>query len=280
MDKIKGIFPNAASLFDALYTTFATKLVAIISYIFSNPPTEADYAMHNAQLDALAADGQKLMLVGHSQGNLFMNHAYDHILPVVTKDRVEAAHIAPASIILNGDYVLADIDLVINAMRVQGALSVPDNNLDLNSSSADVSGHTLIGTYLDGTRAGRATIKTMIESAMGKLHCPRVLEYRQMSYYADPQAFANYPSFTFYNGPYIYDYYIRSHSTGETWKPFPDHFTGSPLTTFIEDGIVYSKDDFIKKHYSELLSAEGLRIYDVAYGPNFMTRDTVDIRLY
>lgn len=179
LDKIKEIFPNAISLFDALYTTFTTKLVAIISGILSNPPTEADYAIHNARLDTLAANGEKLMLVGHSQGNLFMNHAYDHILPVVTKDRVAAAHIAPASPTLRGDYVLTSIDLVINAMRVQGGLSVPDNNLTLNSSSADVSGHTLIGTYLDGTRAGRATIKTMIESAMGKLKnsCGH-LEYR------------------------------------------------------------------------------------------------------
>lgn len=152
IDKIKGIFSNVISLFESLYTAVNTKLVAIISYFTSNPPTETDYATHNAQLDALAADGQKLMLVGHSQGNLFMNHAYDHILPTVGVDRVAAAHIAPASPTLRGDYVLANIDLVINALRIQGVNSVPDNNLDINALRVDVSGHTLIGTYLDPTR--------------------------------------------------------------------------------------------------------------------------------
>ena len=169
IDKIKGIFPNAVSLFDSFYTLIMGKLTSIMSYFLSNPPTEADYAAHNARLDTLAADGQKLMLVGHSQGNLFMNHAYDHILPVVTKDRVAAAHIAPASPTLRGEYLLADIDLVINALRIQGLTSVPTNNLDINASRVDVSGHTLIGTYLDGTRDGRGKVKTMIETGMGGL---------------------------------------------------------------------------------------------------------------
>lgn len=171
IDKIKGIFSNAVDLFDSLFTAINTKLVAIISYFTSNPPTESDYVTHNAQLDALAADGQKLMLVGHSQGNLFMNHGYDHILPTVGVDRVAAAHIAPASPTLRGDYILANIDLVINAMRLQGVDSVPGNNLDINVSRIDVSGHTLIGTYLDGTRDGRGKVKTMIETGMGKLKC-------------------------------------------------------------------------------------------------------------
>jgi hypothetical protein len=172
IDKIKGIFSNAISLFESLYTAVNTKLVAIISYFASHPPTEADYATHNAQLDALAANGEKLMLVGHSQGNLFMNHAYDHILPTIGADRVKAAHIAPASPTLRGDWVLANIDLVINLLRVQGLTSVPANNLDINASRVDVSGHTLIGTYLDPMRDGRAKVKTMIETGMGKLKCP------------------------------------------------------------------------------------------------------------
>ncbi len=172
LDKLAGFLPNAASLFDSVYTAMTTKLTSIISFFLSNPPTEADYAAHNARLDVLAADGQKLMLVGHSQGNLFMNHAYDHILPVVTKDRVAAAHIAPASPTLRGDWILANIDLVINALRIQGVNSVPDINLTIPVSKVDASGHTLIGTYLDGTRDGRGKVKTMIEAGMGKLHCP------------------------------------------------------------------------------------------------------------
>ncbi|MDP3465786.1 MAG: hypothetical protein Q8R86_08465 [Sulfuricurvum sp.] len=202
IDKIKGIFPNAVSLFDSFYTLIMGKLTSIISYFLSNPPTETDYASHNAKLDALAADGQKLMLVGHSQGNLFMNHAYDHILPTVGADRVKAAHIAPASPTLRGDYVLANIDLVINALRIQGVTSVPVNNLDINASRVDVSGHTLIGTYLDPTRDGRGQVKTMIVGEMGKLECPSLLQVTRYIYFrymdlatalAEEQAKLRYP---------------------------------------------------------------------------------------
>ena len=171
LDKLAGFLPNAASLFDSVYTAITTKLVSIVSLFLSNSPTETDYAAHNARLDALATDGEKLMLVGHSQGNLFMNHAYDHILPVVTKDRIAAAHIAPASPTLRGDWVLADIDLVINALRIQGVTSVPNINLTIPASKVDVSGHTLSGTYLDPTRDGRGRVKTMIETEIGKLRC-------------------------------------------------------------------------------------------------------------
>jgi len=181
LDKLAGFLPNAASLFDSVYTAITTKLTSIISFFLSNPPTEADYAAHNARLDALATDGEKLMLVGHSQGNLFMNHAYDHILPVVTKDRVAAAHIAPASPTLRGDWVLANIDLVINAMRIQGANSVPDINLTIPVSKLDVSGHTLIGTYLDPTRDGRGKVKTMIETGMATLFCNPLLPGHNVS---------------------------------------------------------------------------------------------------
>lgn len=176
IDKIKGIVPKLNALFDSLYTAIVTNLVGAISYMNSNPPTEADYASHNAKLDTLAANGEKLMLVAHSQGNLFVNHAYDHILPVVTKNRVAVAHIAPASPTLRGDYLLADIDIVINAMRLQGLSSVPAGNLPLPFSKADASGHTLIGTYLDETREGRGKVKTMIKGEMDTLSC-FVLEY-------------------------------------------------------------------------------------------------------
>jgi len=98
-----------------------------------------------------------------------VNQAYSHILPVVTKERVAAAHIAPASPALNGTYVLADIDYVINIMRFQGTSTVAENNLFIPHSSVDRMGHTLVGTYLDSTREGRARVKSMIEGEMDTL---------------------------------------------------------------------------------------------------------------
>lgn len=171
-DKLLDLFPSAGSLFSQLYTDISSKIMAGWSYLLSNPPTAADYATQDARLDALATQRQKLMLVAHSQGNLFMNHAYDHILPTVTASSVKAVHIAPASPTLRGEYVLADIDLVINGLRIQGLSSVPSVNLTLPTSTADISGHTLVGTYLDGTRPGRSAASGLISSAMQQLIIP------------------------------------------------------------------------------------------------------------
>jgi uncharacterized protein YfaP (DUF2135 family) len=135
-------------------------------------------AEHRLQLDTLAAEGQKLLLVAHSQGNLFVNPAYDYVKPKVGAGSVAAVHIAPASITQRGEYVLADIDVVINGLRVQGAGSVPATNIALPFSSADLSGHTLVGTYLDSTRAARARVSTMTTTALNSLTTPTAIASR------------------------------------------------------------------------------------------------------
>ncbi len=171
-DKLTGFIPNISRFFSQLYTDIATKTMAALSSLLSNPPTEADYNEHNTRLDALAVQQQKLMLVAHSQGNLFMNHAYDHISPKVGEASVKAVHVAPASPTLRGDYLLADIDLVINSLRIQGAGSVPPINIILPVSVSDLSGHGLVETYLDPTRAARNLVDTMITTAMQALASP------------------------------------------------------------------------------------------------------------
>jgi len=171
-DKLIELFPSAGSLFSQLFTDISSKITAGWSYLISNPPTESDYATHNARLDALAVQRQKLMLVAHSQGNLFVNHAYDHIISSIGPNSVMVAHIAPASPTLRGEYLLANIDLVINGLRIQGLNSVPAVNLTLPTSMSDISGHTLVGTYMDASRPGRAAVASMINRAMGQLTTP------------------------------------------------------------------------------------------------------------
>lgn len=171
-EKLSAAVPSYAALFDAMYSSINTKVVAGWSYLLSNPPTEENYAQHNTRLDALAVQRQKLLLVAHSQGNLFMNHGFDFIKPKIGATSVAAVHIAPASPTLRGDYILADIDLVINGLRVQGVNSVPASNIVLPLSIDDVSGHTLVGTYLDPNRAARATVAQLLAFAIKTLNSP------------------------------------------------------------------------------------------------------------
>lgn len=171
-NRIRDTIAGSASVSDALYQDIISKAVAGWSLFLSNPPTQGDLSRHNARLDALAIERQKLMLVAHSQGNLFVNRAYDHVAPKIGSTSVATLHVAPASPTLRGAYRLADIDLVINGLRAQGITSVPANNLALPTSVRDLSGHQLVPTYLDPARAARGEITGAIKSAMNGLAMP------------------------------------------------------------------------------------------------------------
>lgn len=109
------------------------------------------------------------VLVAHSQGNLFVNAAHDIVKAAVPQSQIKVAHVAPASPTLRGDYVLADIDTVINLLRIPRATAVPPVNIILPLSAADASGHTLEGTYLDTTRPAYARVRAMIDDALASL---------------------------------------------------------------------------------------------------------------
>ena len=109
------------------------------------------------------------MLIAHSQGNLFVNAAYDRLRSSRPSNPAKVVHIAPASATTRGNYVLADIDLVINGLRLQGINSVPSANISLPTSKADLTGHTLVATYLDASRAALARVQSMIKSALAAL---------------------------------------------------------------------------------------------------------------
>lgn len=173
--RVINFYPSAGLLFEQLYTQITSKLMDAIAYLSSHPPTEANYASHNTRLSTLALQRQKLILVAHSQGNLFANHAYDFIVAKIGAGSVKVVHVAPASPTLRGDDALAFIDLVINGLRIQGATSVPPTNIsvsELPASLSDASGHTLVGTYLDPSRGGRTRVKSLIDVALDALKTP------------------------------------------------------------------------------------------------------------
>ena len=158
-----------ASLFDAMFNATLGQIVAGWSRLLSSPPTASDVAGQLAKLRSYADDDYTLLLVAHSQGNLFVNTAFDSLRIAKPDVQARVVHIAPASPTLRGGYLLADIDLVINGLRLQGINSVPAANLALPYSAVDASGHTLVNTYLDQTRAALARVKTLIKTALESL---------------------------------------------------------------------------------------------------------------
>lgn len=154
------------------YQSLMIKALAALGSV-TRPITSENYARHNAQLDTAVTNGQKLMLISHSQGSLFLNHAFDYITPKISAGRITVNYIAPATPILYGDYSLTSIDLVINGLGLlQGFKSIPDNNTAIAASILDFTGHGLLGTYLDKTRTGETIVIGKITTALNGFNYP------------------------------------------------------------------------------------------------------------
>lgn len=152
----------------AVLNQLVNNTLRLMTY-FSNSPTAANRADHNTRLWRYADDGNQLLLVAHSQGNLFVNSAYDSLMRFKPEAKARVVHVAPAAPTLRGEHVLADIDLVINALRGTGLSSVPDVNINLPLSKIDPSGHSFEPTYLDKSRAAYARTRGMITSSLDTL---------------------------------------------------------------------------------------------------------------
>jgi hypothetical protein len=166
---------SLAGFFSSLGNDILARTVATLTFSLNNPPTLANYAEHRAKIDNFALEGKKFLLVAHSQGNLFVIPSYDYAVSKVGAQAVKVVHIAPASPTLKGDYTLANLDLVINALRSTGA--VPANNVSIpgilqRESPVDASGHELIGTYLRTGMDPRAKVVADATAALSALLPP------------------------------------------------------------------------------------------------------------
>ena len=170
-DSVSGL----GDFFAGVGNDVLAQTTAALTFTLKNPPTLDNYAEHKAKIDSFALEGKKFLLVAHSQGNLFVGPSYNYTVSKVGAQAVKVIHIAPASPGLKGDYILANLDLVINALRLTG--TVPANNVDipgilLRTSPVDASGHELIGTYLNPTMAPRGKVVSAATSALSALLPP------------------------------------------------------------------------------------------------------------
>ncbi len=169
-----------ANWFDALGNAVLAKITALSTALLENPPTAQDTAGHTARLVRAGQRAERAVLVAHSQGNLFVNAAYDAFLAhsrqagaLVGEDTgyvaAKVVHIAPASPTLRGPYVLANTDLVINGLRRVDGTYLPVSNATLSFDKKDPSGHKLLDTYLDEARPLRARIRQLVTDALDAL---------------------------------------------------------------------------------------------------------------
>ena len=177
--KIIETVSSSADILGGFVDWYQASVVQQLTTLFGNPPTTVNYAEHKSRIDNWILEGKKLLFVAHSQGNLFVNAAYNYATSKTTSDSVKVVHIAPASPSLNGSHTLADLDLVINGLRVAGSVpSITDNipgyllrPAGVNGKK-DIRGHGLLEIYINPSIVTSARVKSHINSALDSLVAP------------------------------------------------------------------------------------------------------------
>ncbi len=132
---------------------------------------DADLRSHIQRYKALLMEGNRVLVVGHSQGNLYANSAYTNLaydennLPMDAFGIVAVA--TPSGQVAGGGpYITRGDDLVINSVRIfyPGTL---DGNITNSNTSSDWKNHSFIDAYLDGDQSGPMIINSALSTANG-----------------------------------------------------------------------------------------------------------------
>ena len=169
----------AADTLEALKDAVRAIVTRNLTAKLASPPTEINYQEHRSRIDNFALEGKKMLFVAHSQGNLFANPAYRYAITKSPPGAVGMVHIAPASPTLNGPHVLADLDLVINALRLAGSVvSITDtipifaNRPAGLNNEKDWLGHGMLAIYLNPQLTPAARVKALITTGLANLVKP------------------------------------------------------------------------------------------------------------
>ncbi len=163
------------------------RALSAFAWFLSNPPTAADTAAHEAKLLQEIASGRKLLLVGHSQGNLFLNSAFRAVYPKTSIQAMKAVQVAPASALAYGPYTTATIDAVIGGlvnMGFLGGVLPPNWTLPASHLTLDWSGHRFLETYLNRSLTSSGKIEDEVRTAMNSLEDPPLDATRYQRYLA------------------------------------------------------------------------------------------------
>ena len=160
------LFPDAERSLAALYAARASVIPQV------NAPLVQEFV--TAVKDSICS-GYSVILIAHSQGNLFMNAVYESIAagdPSLTKYLSLVPIATPAAYVDGPDsrYVTRTDDLVIGA--VPGALT--RNTVPRGSCNGDFLAHNLVNCYLND-RTEHAAISALVYPKIGFLQFPKNL---------------------------------------------------------------------------------------------------------
>jgi hypothetical protein len=168
--------PSLVQFLDDLFDLSRAALMRELTAHLGDPNMGEVAARHREQIDLWASQQKKMLFFAHSQGNLFVNRAYAHAASKSEGKDVKVVHVAPASPTLSGAHTLADKDMVINGLRLIGA--VVSNTTEIPpymsrppglNGQGDLIGHGLLEIYLNPALATAGRIREHVMTALREL---------------------------------------------------------------------------------------------------------------
>lgn len=244
---------------------------------------DSDLRSHVQRYKTLLMEGSRVLVVGHSQGNLYANSAYTNLaydennLPMDAFGIVAVA--TPSGQVAGGgSYITRDDDRVINAVLFFSPGTL-DGNINNSNTSSDWKNHSFIDAYLDGVQSGPMIVNTALAVANGLAWPEPVLGSGPISvtmiwgdepdvdlyvfepdgshvYYANPlgtSGYLDYDDVTSRGPEHYYVVNCESLATG-TYRVSVNYYRGySPETAYVQ----VQAGDVIRSYLTYLPQAEG-----------------------
>ncbi|KAB0648371.1 hypothetical protein [Burkholderia diffusa] len=188
----QNIAPDVVDAIQSMISTVRDQTSSSLNAKFQSNYSYLDDRVSDAVMqttDAIVNNGRRVLLVGHSQGNLYANatHRLVYKNPKIKPGNLRVVGIANVAnyVADGGEYVTSNSDLVTKALRYAIPQTLPAN-VDVAFNPDDLSGHLLVETYLNPGFAARPAVLAMIQRTLPNLREPdssyayaiNLIEYR------------------------------------------------------------------------------------------------------
>jgi hypothetical protein len=170
--------PSLNSLVSDLKTTFLNGVSSNVKNLNSNKEFQPAVDQFASAMTTYYTEQKKTLVVAHSQGNVYLNAAYDAVKPQLKTDSLRTVEVAtPAATVRDpqGRYVTSTTDLVIQAVALTLGNVEPANTDGpiLAALSSDTGyGHKFVDIYMNPNYKLLPAIKALADSNLQTLQSP------------------------------------------------------------------------------------------------------------
>ena len=170
--------PSLSTLVSDLKTTFLNDVSSNVKNLNSNKEFQPAADQFASTLTTYYTQQKKTLAVAHSQGNVYLNSAYDAVKPQLKTDSLRTVQVAtPTATVRDpqGRYVTSTTDLVVQAVALVLGNVEPANTDGpiLAAISSDTGyGHKFVDIYMSPNYKLLPAIKALADSNLQALQSP------------------------------------------------------------------------------------------------------------